>query len=211
MLKPREIKRLKSKFVAAAEVNLKEFLVENKAVLSQFGEATIQGLKERDRDRVKEMSYRLISVAKDFGRNDISNLAKSIYRSMIGRTSFDNEDVFINFEESLTKLSNIKTIDPETKRKEEEERRKRREEAEQRIRRNYANSWSDPWQILEVDRNDNMDVVTKAYKSKVKKFHPDVMQSKDLPDEIVRFTEEKFIEITDAYEAIRRHHDSDRR
>lgn len=203
MLKPHELKILRSKLVASAEMNLKEFIVENKVVLSQYAEATLQGLKERDRDKVKEMSYRLISVAKDFGREDISNKAKIIYRSMVNQTFFDNEDVFTKFEDSLTELPNIKTTNAETKRWEEEE--------EQRKRRNYYSTSSDPWQTLGVNRNDNMVVIIKAYKNKVKKFHPDVMQSKDLPDEIVKFTEEKFREVTEAYEAIRRHQDTIRR
>lgn len=240
MLKPHELKILRSKLVASAEMNLKEFIVENKVVLSQYAEATIQGLKERDRDKVKEMSYRLISVAKDFGREDISNMAKIIYRSMVNQTIFDNEDVFMKFEDSLTELSNIKTTNAETKRwEEEEEQRKRRQEEEeqqerrqeeelrkrrqeeeqrkrnakeeQRKRRNYNSTSNDPWQVLGVNRNDNMGVIVKAYKNKVKKFHPDVMQSKDLPDEIVKFIEEKFREVTEAYEAIRRHQDTVRR
>jgi DnaJ like chaperone protein len=45
--------------------------------------------------------------------------------------------------------------------------------------------------------------VKKAYRTKVMEFHPDKIVSKGLPEEFLKFAEEKFKEATEAYEKIK--------
>lgn len=46
--------------------------------------------------------------------------------------------------------------------------------------------------------------VKKAYRAKVMEFHPDKIVSKGLPEEFLKFAEEKFKEVTEAYEKIKK-------
>lgn len=46
--------------------------------------------------------------------------------------------------------------------------------------------------------------VKKAYRDKVKEFHPDKIVSKGLPEEFLQFAEEKFKEVNEAYETIQK-------
>ena len=46
--------------------------------------------------------------------------------------------------------------------------------------------------------------VKKAYRSKVMEFHPDKIVSKGLPEEFLKFAEEKFKQVNEAYETIKK-------
>ncbi len=46
--------------------------------------------------------------------------------------------------------------------------------------------------------------VKKAYRSKVMEYHPDKIVSKGLPEEFLKFAEEKFKEVNEAYETIKK-------
>ena len=46
--------------------------------------------------------------------------------------------------------------------------------------------------------------VKKAYRAKVMEFHPDKIVSKGLPEEFLKFAEEKFKEVNEAYETIKK-------
>ena len=46
--------------------------------------------------------------------------------------------------------------------------------------------------------------VKKAYRKLVSEYHPDKIISKGLPEDFIKFAEEKFREINEAYEAIKK-------
>lgn len=53
------------------------------------------------------------------------------------------------------------------------------------------------YEILEVSENASNEVIEKAYKTLAKKYHPDMQHSNNL-----RFAENKFKELTEAYETL---------
>ena len=58
--------------------------------------------------------------------------------------------------------------------------------------------------ILGVDPSASDDTIKHQYRTKVSEFHPDKIAGKGLPEEFTRFAEEKFRQIQEAYDAIRR-------
>ena len=52
--------------------------------------------------------------------------------------------------------------------------------------------------LLGCTSDSTIDEITKNYRVKSKKFHPDVLHSKDLPNEILQFSKEKFLKFTEA-------------
>jgi len=59
------------------------------------------------------------------------------------------------------------------------------------------------YDVLGIDEYATNDEVKRAYRQKVKEFHPDKILSKGLPDEFIKFASERFNEIQGAYEAIK--------
>ena len=53
------------------------------------------------------------------------------------------------------------------------------------------------YEILEVDKNASEEVIEKAYKTLVKKYHPDLQ-----PDDAKKSAEDKIKEINEAYEVL---------
>ena len=60
----------------------------------------------------------------------------------------------------------------------------------------------DPYEMLGVDRGAPMDKVKKAYRNKLKKFHPDIVANLKLGAEYREMFEEKTREIQRAYEQL---------
>jgi len=60
------------------------------------------------------------------------------------------------------------------------------------------------YKILEVSPDASMTEIKKKYRKKAKEFHPDNIIGKELPEEFVRFAEEKFKEIQKAYNVIKK-------
>lgn len=58
--------------------------------------------------------------------------------------------------------------------------------------------------ILGCSPSDPDDVVRKAYRKKVSEFHPDKISAKGLPEEFTKFATERFSEIQNAWESIRK-------
>jgi len=61
-----------------------------------------------------------------------------------------------------------------------------------------------PYSVLGVSEDMDFEEIKKIYRRKRKEFHPDVLTSKGLPEELIERAKEKFIEIQEAYEAIER-------
>ncbi len=55
-------------------------------------------------------------------------------------------------------------------------------------------------EVLDVNQNASMAEIKKAYRKKVKEYHPDRMASKGMPQDYINFTNKKITEINEAYE-----------
>lgn len=65
-------------------------------------------------------------------------------------------------------------------------------------------SGPDPYGVLGVDRDADWDTIKGQYRDLVRKFHPDSVVSKGLPDEFTEFAKERLQEINNAYEVVKR-------
>lgn len=72
------------------------------------------------------------------------------------------------------------------------------------IRERYIASTNSSYAILGVDRSVTDAVVKKAYRKMAREYHPDKVIAQGLPEEFVSVAQEKFKEIQNAYEAIKR-------
>ena len=61
----------------------------------------------------------------------------------------------------------------------------------------------DAYKILGVNKDDNMDVVKKAYRKLVRKYHPDIIKSQDKSEDYMKEATKKTQEINQAYEMIK--------
>ncbi|WRA13917.1 DnaJ domain-containing protein [Helicobacter pylori] len=58
------------------------------------------------------------------------------------------------------------------------------------------------YKILKCSPTDSLDAIKKAYRKLASEYHPDKIQSKDLPEAFIIFANEKFKEISHAHEMI---------
>ncbi len=58
--------------------------------------------------------------------------------------------------------------------------------------------------ILKLDETATDEEIRRQYRTLVNEYHPDKIQAKGLPEEFVKFANDKFIEVQKAYEQIRR-------
>jgi DnaJ-domain-containing protein 1 len=63
-------------------------------------------------------------------------------------------------------------------------------------------STKDPYELLGIDRGASMEKIKKAYRDKLKKFHPDVVENLKLGPEYREMFEEKTREIQKAFEQL---------
>lgn len=68
----------------------------------------------------------------------------------------------------------------------------------------YAPQSDQYYQILGCSRTDSDDTVKTRYRKLVRDFHPDTIAGKGLPEEFVTFAHEKFREIQEAYEMVKK-------
>lgn len=73
-----------------------------------------------------------------------------------------------------------------------------------RIRDRYVKHSDSVYAVLKCARSDADEEIKKQYRKLVAEFHPDKIASKGLPEEFTAFAAEKFREIHEAYETIRR-------
>ena len=76
---------------------------------------------------------------------------------------------------------------------------------------NQSNSYTHPqsdlgkyYEVLESKPTDSFDVIKKNYRRLIKEYHYDSIASKDLPEEMVKFAEQKTQALNEAYEAIKK-------
>jgi len=73
------------------------------------------------------------------------------------------------------------------------------------IRKRYMKGASGKaYAVLGVSQSADNEEIKKAYRKLVNDYHPDKIASKGLPDEFIKFAEEKFREVQSAYEEIRK-------
>ena len=73
-----------------------------------------------------------------------------------------------------------------------------------KIKSKYIEKGIDYHAILGCDRQDSDEFVKKQYRKLVSDYHPDKIASKGLPDEFITFASEKFREIQEAYEMVKK-------
>jgi DnaJ like chaperone protein len=78
------------------------------------------------------------------------------------------------------------------------------DEQYQRIKSTYIQDTGRHYATLECNPSDSPETIKKHYRKLVTEYHPDKIASKGLPDEFMAFAHEKFREIQEAYEAIKK-------
>ena len=68
----------------------------------------------------------------------------------------------------------------------------------------YFDGLDKHYKVLNCTPDSTIDDIKRSYKKLVKEFHPDVIISKGLPEEFVEFASNRFREIQESYEKIRR-------
>ncbi len=71
-----------------------------------------------------------------------------------------------------------------------------------KLRSGYIKDVNKYYAVLKVSENASDEEVKKAYRKLVSEYHPDKIESKGLPEEFVKFANDKFKEIQEAYEEI---------
>ncbi len=77
-------------------------------------------------------------------------------------------------------------------------------DAYQRIKSRYVDDFQKYYAILNSEKTDSNEQIKKQYRKLVFEYHPDKIISKGLPEEFTKFANEKFREIQEAYEKIRK-------
>jgi len=72
------------------------------------------------------------------------------------------------------------------------------------VKSQFVSDLSHCYAVLGLDNGADSSAVKKAYRKLVSEYHPDKVISKGLPEDFIKFAEEKFREINEAYEAIQK-------
>src|SRR5210317_2026965 len=72
------------------------------------------------------------------------------------------------------------------------------------VKRQFVSDLSHHYAMLGLENDADMGEVKKAYRKLVSEYHPDKVISKGLPEDFIKFAEEKFREINEAYETIKK-------
>ena len=78
------------------------------------------------------------------------------------------------------------------------------ETAYQQHRSRYIQTAGKSYAILGVKPEDSDENIKSRYRKLVMEYHPDRIVSKGLPEEFTKFAQEKFREIQDAYDEIKK-------
>ena len=62
----------------------------------------------------------------------------------------------------------------------------------------------DAYRVLDCSPDDSDDAIKKQYRKKVKEYHPDTIASKDLPEDFIAYANNRFREVQEAWDTIRR-------
>ncbi|MGB1035662.1 MAG: TerB family tellurite resistance protein [Candidatus Puniceispirillales bacterium] len=78
----------------------------------------------------------------------------------------------------------------------------------ERLKQIYGNYPENPYQILNIAPDADMDAARKAWIDLMRQHHPDRLQAEGLPAEFLRSATDKVAKINAAYESIRQFHES---
>jgi DnaJ like chaperone protein len=73
-----------------------------------------------------------------------------------------------------------------------------------KLKSRYIKDFEKYYAILECNRNDSNEHIKKQFRKLVSDYHPDKIASKGLPEEFTKFANDKFREIKEAYEVIKK-------
>ena len=73
----------------------------------------------------------------------------------------------------------------------------------QKIKFQYVKDTEKYYATLGCNSSDSDEAIKKQYRKLVRDYHPDTIASKGLPDEFVKFANDKFRQIQEAYDAVR--------
>ncbi|WDP88781.1 MAG: TerB family tellurite resistance protein [Desulfobacter sp.] len=73
-----------------------------------------------------------------------------------------------------------------------------------RLKSRYVKAADPYYAVLKCDENATNEEIKKQYRTLVQEYHPDKIEAKGLPEEFVKFANDKFSEIQNAYEQIRK-------
>ena len=79
-----------------------------------------------------------------------------------------------------------------------------RGEYEQLKSKYFKGSSNRYYAVLKCDETASNGEIKRKYRALVNEYHPDKIESKGLPEEFVKFAKDKFLEIQEAYDAIRK-------
>jgi DnaJ like chaperone protein len=78
------------------------------------------------------------------------------------------------------------------------------DEKYRKLKSKYIKEIDRYYAILGCDRNDSDEDIKKQYRKLVSDYHPDKIASKGLPEEFTKFANDKFREIQEAYEVVKK-------
>ncbi len=73
-----------------------------------------------------------------------------------------------------------------------------------KLKSKYIKDFEKYYAILECNSNDSNEHIKKQYRKLVSEYHPDKIASKGLPEEFTKFANDKFREIKEAYDMIKK-------
>ncbi len=73
-----------------------------------------------------------------------------------------------------------------------------------RLKSKYVTTVNRYYAVLKCDDNCSNEEVKRQYRKLVSEYHPDKIASKGLPEEFIKFANDKFVEIQEAYDNIRK-------
>jgi DnaJ like chaperone protein len=78
------------------------------------------------------------------------------------------------------------------------------DEAYRKLKSRYVQDFGKYYAILGCNQNDSNEHIKRQYRKLVRDYHPDTIASKGLPEEFTKFANDKFREIQEAYEVIKK-------
>ena len=78
------------------------------------------------------------------------------------------------------------------------------QDAFSKLKSKYVDDSEKYYAILGCSKSDSNELIKKQYRKLVFEYHPDKIASKGLPEEFIKFANDKFREIQEAYDAVRK-------
>lgn len=73
-----------------------------------------------------------------------------------------------------------------------------------RLKSRYVKAVNRFYSVLKIDETATNEEIKRQYRTMVSDYHPDKIEAKGLPEEFIKLANDKFIEIKEAYDAIRK-------